>query len=91
MVWSRMHQIDLLIAKFNSSNNLSIIEGNDEDFIMLVGSKSAQITSFAQSLKRSKIRNITLMLSINRDTVKAQEEFLKDGCKSSVLKLADFF
>ena len=41
-----MRQTDLLIAKLHSYNDPSIVIGNDADFIMLLGRKSVQITSF---------------------------------------------
>ena len=63
ILWAGMHQANLLIAKLHSPNDPSIIVGNNADFMMLVGIKSAQITSFTHSLKSSKISNINLMLS----------------------------
>ena len=57
---------------------------------MLVGSKSAQITSFTHSLRNSKIGIITLMFLSNHNDVKAPEKLLKDSCKHSVLKLVEF-
>ena len=59
--------------------------------MILVGNASIQITSFTHSLKNSGIRNISLILSRNRNAAKSHDTLAKVVCKSSVLKLAEFY
>ena len=52
--WTVMHQAELIMTKLRFSNDQSIAIGNGADFMMLVGSKSTQITGFTHSLKEVK-------------------------------------